>query len=104
MCNSVKDKNLSVSVIIHFEVLPPSLSVFQRIMETVKVDLPAIPGCRGVTVMQDLEDPCRFTLVEIWESQTRHAAHLEGLVANGTWAGIASHLHGTPNTRYLRAL
>lgn len=59
---------MSVSVIVQFKTLPASLASFQNIMETVKIDLPTIPGCRGVTVMQDLENPCRFTLVEIWES------------------------------------
>lgn len=42
--------------------------------------------------MQDLEDPCRFTLVEVWESQARRAAHVESLVAHGTWTSIARHL------------
>ena len=95
---------MSVSVIVQFNALPGSLASFQSIMETVKIDLPTIPGCRGVTVMQDLEDPCRFTLVEVWESQARHAAHVEGLIADGTWADIASHLAAQPSSGYLRTL
>lgn len=93
-----------VSVIVQFTVLPASLAVFQNIMETVKAGLPRIPGCQAVTVMQDLENPCRFSLVEVWESQASHAAHVEGLIADGTWAGIASHLEAQPNSGYFRAL
>ncbi|KJF70658.1 putative quinol monooxygenase [Agrobacterium arsenijevicii] len=83
---------MSVSVIVQFKAMITSLSAFQTIIETVKIDLPSIAGCQAVSVMQDLEDPCRFTLVEVWESQERHAAHVANLIADGTWAGIASHL------------
>lgn len=95
---------MSVNVIVQFNALPTSLASFQSIMETVKVDLPTIPGCRGVTVMQDLKDPCRFTLVEVWESEETHAAHVEGLIADGTWTGIASYLATQPSPGYFRSL
>ncbi|WP_160320383.1 putative quinol monooxygenase [Rhizobium ecuadorense] len=95
---------MSVNVIVQFKALTASLSAFQNIMEAVKVDLPKISGCRGVSVMQDLEDPCRFTLVEVWESQAKHAAHLENLVADGTWTSIACHLDTQPSTGYFRTL
>ncbi|WEZ85425.1 antibiotic biosynthesis monooxygenase (plasmid) [Rhizobium sp. 32-5/1] len=95
---------MSVSVVVQFKALPTSLASFQNIMETVKIDLPTIPGCRGVSVMQDLEDSCRFTLVEVWESQARHAAHVEGLIADGTSASIAAHLDMQPSSGYFRTL
>jgi quinol monooxygenase YgiN len=77
---------------------------FQAIMESVKTDLPKVPGCLGVSVMQDLEDPCRFTLVETWESSDKHKTHIANLIANGTWAGIESHLDGQPVLGYFRQL
>ncbi|WP_371136208.1 putative quinol monooxygenase [Devosia sp.] len=66
--------------------------------------IPNTPGCMAVSVMQDVQGPCHFTLVETWESQERHSAHFDSLMANGTWAGMASHLATPPSSAYFRAL
>lgn len=91
---------MSVNVVVQFKVLAEKQAAFQTIMASVKTDLPKVLGCLGVSVMQDLEAPCRFTLVETWESQDRHKAHIENLIADGTWAGIESHLDERPVSGY----
>lgn len=95
---------MSVNVIVQFNALTEKLPAFQAIMETVKADLPKIPGCQGVSIMQDFDNPCQFTLVETWESRERHSAHVQSLIADGTWAGIASHLDTQPSSGYFRTL
>lgn len=95
---------MPVSVVVQFQALAENLPAFQTIMETVRVDLPKVPGCGGVSVLQDADNPCRFTLIETWQSRDRHSAHIESLVADGTWASIASHLDGPPSSGYFNAL
>ena len=34
------------------------------------------PGCLRYEMWQDIEDPTRFTIIEEWESEEAHAAHL----------------------------
>ncbi len=93
---------MSVQVVVQFKALAEKQAAFEAIMESVKADLPKVPGCLGVSVMQDIDDPCRFTLVETWESQDRHKAHIGKLIADGTWAGIESHLDDQPGSGYFR--
>nr|WP_295891694.1 antibiotic biosynthesis monooxygenase [uncultured Devosia sp.] len=95
---------MPVNVVVQFQALAEKLPAFQTIMETVRVELPKTPGCQAVSVMQDADNPCRFTLVETWESQGRHKAHIESLVADGTWAHIASHLAAQPSSGYFHPL
>lgn len=95
---------MSVNVVVLFKVLPERQTAFQTIMEQVKSDLPKVPGCLGVSVMQNIDDPRRFTLVETWESQDKHQAHIEKLIADGTWAGIESHLDDEPGSGYFHQM
>lgn len=95
---------MSVIVIVQFKALAEKQAAFQAIMETVKTDLPKVPGCLGVSVMNDIDDPRRFTLVETWESQDRHKAHIESLIADGSWTGIESHLDDQPSSGYFHQM
>ncbi len=95
---------MSVNVVVLFKALAEKQAAFQAIMESVKTDLPKVPGCLGVSVMQDLEDPCRFTLVETWENSDKHKSHIANLIADGTWACIESHLDEQPVTGYFRQM
>lgn len=95
---------MPVNVVVQFKTLAEKQAAFLAIMETVKADLPQVPGCLAVSVMQSVEDPCRFTLVETWEDQGRHQAHIEALLADGTWAGIESHLENQPVSCYFQVL
>lgn len=95
---------MSVYLVVQFKSLAEKQIAFQAIMESVKTSLPQVPGCLGVSVMQDIEDPCRFTLVETWESQDRQKAHIKNLIANGAWAHIESHLDKQPDSGYFRQM
>jgi len=95
---------MPVNVVVHFKTQVAKQAAFQAIMEAVKTDLPQVPGCLAVSVMQSIEDPCRFTLVETWADRNSHQAHIERLTADGTWAGIESHLEDQPGSGYFRLL
>jgi quinol monooxygenase YgiN len=95
---------MPVNFIIHFKAQAAKQAAFQAVIETVKTGLPKVPGCLAVSVMQSVEDPCRFTLVETWEDRSRHQAHIETLTADGTWTSIESHLEDQPVSDYFRRL
>lgn len=95
---------MAVKVVVQFEARSDRAQAFERVMHTVARDLPNVAGCVGVEVLQNQEDACRFTLVETWDSRERHQAHIEGLIADGTWTAIADHLCEDPVSGYFQHL
>jgi quinol monooxygenase YgiN len=91
---------MSVNMVISFSVKQESLNDFRAIMNDVKVNLPKVEGCHNVKILNDLENPLAFTLVEAWESKERHGAHVQGLVDSGAWNSIAAHLAAAPVSAY----
>lgn len=95
---------MSVKVVVQFKALEERQEAFETLMHSVSKDLPGVPGCRGVEVLQDCGDACRFTLVETWDSAEIHKIHIDGLVADGTWEVIAAHLAEAPVSGYFKGL
>lgn len=95
---------MPVSVVVQFTAAPESRDAFQTVMEGVKTDLPNVPGCLGVTILQHIDEPGSFTLIETWESRDNHQTHVEALVADGTWARIKSLLASAPVSGYFRQI
>ncbi|NHZ91843.1 antibiotic biosynthesis monooxygenase [Massilia sp. CCM 8733] len=90
--------------IITFATRPEAASDFRAMLGRVKHDLPAVAGCRGVSIFRASDDPAVFTLVEQWDSEQAHKAHIDTLTASGGWDAIAACLREPPAGRYARAL
>ncbi|EJC83320.1 hypothetical protein Rleg4DRAFT_6949 [Rhizobium leguminosarum bv. trifolii WSM2297] len=95
---------MSIKILVQFKALAEKQVAFHAIMESVKTDLPKAPGCLSATVMQAAGNPCQYALVETWDSEARHKAHVQGLLSNGAWAKIESHLDGQPISAYFREI
>jgi quinol monooxygenase YgiN len=95
---------MSVNVIVTFAVREESLADFRTILGQVKESLPTSPGCMSVRIFGNVIDPKIFTLVETWESESKHKSHLDALTASGAWKEIARHLTGDPVSSYYREI
>ena len=95
---------MAIKVVVHFKALKDKQEAFESIMRSVATELPGVSGCHGVEVLRDRDDACHFTLVENWENEAIHKAHIDGLVADGTWAAISSHLAEDPASGYFQTL
>jgi quinol monooxygenase YgiN len=93
-----------INVIITFEAKPEGASAFAELMHQVKQSLPLADGCRGVQLFGRSDNACVFTLVESWESQSHHQAHIASAVASGAWDALAAKLACAPVSCYCRAL
>ena len=102
--HSPQGTTLSTNVIITFKAKPEKLTAFREILGGVKTDLPKVDGCIAVSVFNDTQDACVFTLVETWQSQAAHQKHIEGVVSSGGWSHIASHLSCDPSSSYFTTL
>ena len=95
---------MSTNVIITFKSKPEKLAAFVKILNQVKNDLPKVAGCKAVRIFNDVNEPCTFTLVETWASETEHKKHIEGVVSSGGWSHIATHLAYDPTSSYYKEL
>jgi quinol monooxygenase YgiN len=41
--------------------------------------LRAAPGCEACSLLQDIEDPARFAVIEVWESREAHQSALQAI-------------------------
>ncbi len=93
-----------ISVIITFEAKPENAAAVAAVMAQVKRNLPAVHGCNKVRLFGSSDNPCIFTLLEEWESEGHHQAHINVVVASGAWDSIALHLASAPVSHYYKEL
>lgn len=91
---------MSINVIVTFEATPEKASELANLLNQAKRTLPEVEGCKGVSLFNSRKNPCMFTLVEEWESDRQHQAHIANVVSSGAWAHIASHLAADPVSDY----
>jgi quinol monooxygenase YgiN len=90
----------STQIIITFETKPESAKPFSALLAQVKRDLPTVPGCRSVRLFSAMGNPCVFTLLEDWDSESQHKSHIDNVVSSGAWAALAAHLAKEPVSHY----
>ncbi len=93
-----------VHLIIRFDAKSEYLLEFAGIMKTVEVDMADEPGFRSANVYQDIDDPNKFTLIEVWASRGAHEMHFAEIVASGVWQHILSLQQSPPVMGYTDSL
>ena len=95
---------MSVNLVISFNVKEEKLQSFKDLMNDVKINLPKVNGCKTVKVLNHLDHPLEFTMVESWDSRELHGAHVQSLIDNGQWNAIADHLSASPVSGYFNEI
>ena len=66
-----------IGVVVGLSAKPDSLEEFVALAQEKMVKpTQAAPGCLRYELWQDLDEPSRFVIIEEWESEQAHAAHL----------------------------
>jgi quinol monooxygenase YgiN len=91
-----------IHLIVTFEASAEKLQAFRQILQQVKAELPQVPGCKAVRILNSTTNERVFTLVETWESESAHRAHIERVIQTGAWEHIRAHLVTDPLSSYLR--
>ena len=69
--------NEGIGVVVGLSARPDSLDEFVALAQEKMVrPTQAAPGCLRYELWQDLDEPSRFVIIEEWESEQAHAAHL----------------------------
>ena len=96
---------MDTNVIITFKSKPEKLAAFINLLNQAKNDLPnKVVGCKAFRIFNDVNEPCTFTLVETWASETDHKKNIESMVSSGFWSHIATHLACDPTSSYYKEL
>ena len=59
---------MAITAILDLQLKPESLDTASAVLHATLTDTRAFPGCLGVTVLVDSEDPAHVALYETWES------------------------------------
>lgn len=86
------------TIAVTFKAKPNLLSDFRKMMQSVKVDLPKVEGCKSVRILTDIGDASTFLLVEDWHSQDAHATHIARLIEAGVWSTLEAMLREPPSS------
>jgi quinol monooxygenase YgiN len=66
-----------IGVVVGLSAKPNSLEEFVALAQEKMVKpTQAAPGCLRYELWQDLDEPSRFVIIEEWDSEQAHAAHL----------------------------
>ena len=65
-----------MKVILHLTARPDTVDALKVILLRIAQHSRAEEGCNSYQVLQDLADPCNFTLVEDWASPAALAHHM----------------------------
>ena len=89
-----------VTLIINFEASDAGHVEFDAIMAGVSDAMASEPGFVSAVVYQNIDDPKRYVLQEVWTTKELHGAHYDRIVASGDWAHIKSLLTTEPVMGY----
>jgi len=88
--------------LITFEVNQNSISSFEDMLGSVKIELPKVAGCQNVNIFRhDGPENNKFTLFETWDSKALHQDHVLRMQETGQWAEIEKMLTRQPTGCYL---
>ena len=66
---------MAITAILDLQLKPESLDTAPKVLHATLTDTRAFPGCLGVTVLVDSEDPAHVVLYEAWESVEHDRAY-----------------------------
>ena len=95
---------MSIHLLVTFVAKTDKRAAFVDLLSHVRRDLSEAPGCEAVRVLCNTNDSNVFTLMETWESEARHRAHLDKIINSGAWDAMSSHLASAPSSGYYREM
>ena len=105
-CTSVTGQPVSntdadaVTLVINFNASEEGLAEFAGIMDGVSSAMQTEEGFVSAVAYQNVDDPHKYVLVEVWETKELHKEHFDRINASGDWAHINSLLKSAPEMGY----
>jgi quinol monooxygenase YgiN len=87
---------VAVTAILDLQLKPESLDAAPAVLRATLTGTRAFPGCLGVTVLVDSEDPAHVVLYEDWESVEHDRAYRAWRASAEGASGLGSILAAAP--------
>jgi quinol monooxygenase YgiN len=91
---------VTVIVLLEFQVKPEAIEGMKAMMKDVLPDTRSYPGCQGVDVGNDPDNPGSFVFCERWASRDHYEKYLSWRTATGMMDEFGSKLAGAPSVRH----
>ena len=91
---------MTVIVLLEFRVKLEAIEGMKAMMKEVLPDTRSYPGCQGVDVGSDPDNPGSFVFCERWASREHYEKYLACRTATGMMDEFGSKLAGAPSVRH----
>jgi quinol monooxygenase YgiN len=91
---------MSVVILLDFRMKPDVVEESMQLFKKVLPDTRAYPGCEGVDVYSNADDPTNIVFYERWQSPELYKKYLAWRTETGFMDTFAAKLAGPPTIRY----
>lgn len=91
---------MSITVILEMNAKPESVDDLLGLMKEILPDTRGFPGCNGIQVCQNQEDPTNLVFVESWEQLSDYDKYRAWRAESNTMGSIGAFLAGPPKMRH----
>jgi quinol monooxygenase YgiN len=91
---------MSIVVLLDFKVKPDGVEDSIQLFKKILPDTRAYPGCEGVDVYNNADDPTNIILYERWQSKEHYQKYLAWRTQTGFMDTFGAKLAGAPTIRY----
>ena len=91
---------MSVVVLLDFRVHPDKVEETKTFLGQILPETRAYPGCNGIDVYNNGDDPTNFVFHERWQSREHYKKYFAWRTGNGSMEEFGKKLIGPPNVRY----
>ena len=82
--------------IVHMAFDEDSIDTFLDIFDQSSEHIRAFPGCRELTLLQDIDHPFRFSTYSLWDDADALEAYRQSELFRSTWARTKIHFVDRP--------
>ena len=84
--------------------MPEKIKELKRALKKLLPETRKYPGCQGVEVFQNQDDPDNLILVERWDSREHYQAYLDWRIETGVLDTLLSMLSQEPGIHYFSSV
>ena len=92
---------MSIVVLLEFRVTVEALEDTMQFFKKILPDTRAFPGCEGLDVFSDADEPTKIIFYERWQTQQHYQKYSAWRTETGSMDEFAKKLVGPPSLRYL---
>jgi quinol monooxygenase YgiN len=95
---------MSVVILLEFRVKPEALEESKKFFKKILPETRAYPGCEGLDVYSNADDPTTIVFHERWQSKEQYQKYFAWRTGNGSMDEFGAKLAAPPTVRYFNRL